>query len=206
MERRKYVVEELLQKNYVLPQSNKYVLRENAVEGKSTLEVSLSEENYCIEDYDHSKKCAFFVEDGKIGMQKSVDHVLLEKRADNKWILHLIEMKSSVGNKTWRDIKQKVRTSYLSMEALAAVMGIEVEEIKTYTTYENEKFNSGRETTNPRMIVPPLGEPAIDFKKEEWDKNIIRIKVGDEITFSHKGIKMENIDNVLQGKISLGIE
>ena len=49
-------------------------------------------------------------------------------------------------------------------------MGIEVEEIKTYTTYENEKFNSGRETTNPRMIVPPLGEPAIDFKKEEWDK------------------------------------
>lgn len=196
-------MEELLQENYFLPQSNKYVLRENAAEGKSTLEVSLVNENYCIEDYDHSKKCGFFVEDGKIGMQKSVDHVLLEKKGESKWILHLIEMKSSVGNKTWRDIKQKVRTSYLSMEALAAVMGIKVEEIKTYTTYETEKFNSSKETTNPKMIIPPLGEPAIDFKKEEWDKNIIRIKVGEELTFSHREIKMKNIDNVLMGKLDL---
>lgn len=203
MEQREYVVDNLLQKNYFLPQSNSYRLRENAQDGKSMLEVHISTTNYCIEDYDHSKKCSFFVEDGKIGMQKSVDHIVLEKKENNNWILHLIEMKTSVGHKTWREIKQKVRTSFLSMSALAAVMGITIDEIKTYTTYEKEKFDSVKENTNPRAMLPPLGRPAIDFKKEEWDRNIICITLGDIKTFQHKGIKMKNQDNVLVGELIL---
>ena len=40
------------------------------------------------------------------------------KKKEEKWILHLIEMKSKVDNKKWHEIKQKIRASYFNVRAL----------------------------------------------------------------------------------------
>lgn len=46
------------------------------------------------------------------------------------------------------------------------------------------------DTTNIKAYVPRLGEKAIDLKKEEWDKGIIHIKIGEDGT-------------ILEGKLEL---
>lgn len=43
---------------------------------------------------------------------------------------------------------------------------------------------------NPKVFVPKLGEPAIDLKKEEWDKNRICVTISEKIVFPHQSIKM----------------
>lgn len=73
--------------------------------------LTIENENLCIYDFDNKGKCQFLRTDKKLGMQKSVDHVIFEK-CQNGWRLHLIEMKSGVGYKKWiESIKPKVRTS-----------------------------------------------------------------------------------------------
>lgn len=189
---------------YFLDMDQNYCLREEKDSGKSALKVSLKEENLCIADFDSKRKCNFLKPDKKFGMQKSVDHIIFQKK-DEGWALNLIEMKSSVGNETWKSIKQKVRTSYLTACALAAFLGISIKDTYVYTTYEMDKFNQMSETTNPKVYVPLLGKAAIDFKAEEWDKNIINVTIYDKITFSHRGLRMTRNDNgkILEGELTL---
>ncbi|MDO5135220.1 MAG: hypothetical protein Q4D55_04135 [Eubacteriales bacterium] len=199
-----YALDHFICDDYFLAPSERYCLKEGQDSGKSELNVSLNDENLCISDFDNKGKCNFLKNDKKYGMQKSVDHIIFQKR-ENGWVLNLLEMKSSVGNETWISIKQKVRTSYLTACALAVFLGIDIQDTYVYTTYETDKFNKVSGTTNPKVYTPPLGERAVDFKSEEWDKDIISIKVYDKITFHHRGIKMARSKHgdFLEGELAL---
>lgn len=190
--------------DYFLEESQSYCLREEKESGKSALNVRLEGNNLCISDFDNKRKCNFLKPDGKLGMQKSVDHIIFQKK-EKGWTLHLLEMKSSVGNETWKSIKQKVRTSYLTACALAIFLGIDIQDTYVYTTYETDKFNKVSGTTNPKAYTPLLGKAAVDFKAEEWDKNIINITIYDKVTFPHKGIRMTRSSNgeILEGELIL---
>ena len=203
--RTKFALERFIKEDYFLHMSNLYHLWEEQDSGRSDLTLKISNENLCICNFDgpHKGKCTFLRTEGKYGMQKSVDHILFEK-TENGWRLHLIEMKSNVGYKTWLEaIRPKVRTSYFTALAIADFLGIHFYETIAYTTYENDKFAKGNRGENPRALVPLLGYAARDPYKDEWNQDKIILNVGEDLTFQHKRVLMKRnaITNILEGEL-----
>lgn len=200
-----FALENFIAENYFLKMDKVYHLKEEKESGKSDLTLMVSNENLCIYDFDNKGKCQFLRTDRKSGMQKSVDHMIFE-RCQTDWKLHLIEMKSGVGYKTWiESIKPKVRTSYFTALAIADFLGIRIREAIAYTTYENDKFGDMNRLADPRTLVPLLGQPARDANRDEWKKGRIILNVDGEFTISHKKIQMHRnpVTGVLEGQLTL---
>ena len=201
----KFALDNFIVENYFLKTSNLYHLKEERDSGKSDLTLEIANENLCIYDFDNKGKCQFLRTDKKLGMQKSVDHIIFEKCQDG-WRLHLIEMKSGVGYKTWfESIKPKVRTSYFTALAIADFLGIRIRDAIAYTTYENEKFGDVNNLVNPRTLVPLLGQAARDANRDEWQKDRIILNVDGEFVITHKKIQMQRnpVTGVLEGQLTL---
>lgn len=200
-----FAIDNFIMEQYFLPMNSKYHLREEKESGKSDLSVTIKNTNLCIYDFDNKKKCGFLRTDKKIGMQKSVDHILFEEYTD-KWRVHLIEMKSGVGYKTWLEaIKPKVRTSYFTALAIADFLGIQIKDVIAYTTYENEHFSEVQNAANPKAMVPALGVAARNPLEDEWNKDCMYINLGEEKKIPHKRIKMKkNVSTgVLEGSLTI---
>ncbi len=200
-----YALDHFIMQDYFLSMKHSYHLKEEIDSGKSDLEVTINSENLCIYDFDHKKKCSFLRESKTFGMQKSVDHVLFENDSGG-WRLHLIEMKSGVGYKTWLEsIKPKVRTSYLTSLAIADFLGIKIIEAVAYITYEIEKFNNDENKANPKIVLPGLGMTVRDPLKDEWGKGQIFLNIGEEIIIPHKKIHMTRNEEtgILEGNLLL---
>lgn len=198
-----YALDNFIMDQYFLPMNHHYHLREEKDSGKSDLSVVIKNDNLCIYDFDNKKKCNFLRIEKKTGMQKSVDHILFEKGLDN-WRLHLIEMKSSVGRKTWQEaIKPKVRTSYLTALAIAEFLGIRVFDAVAYTTYENERFDGIEKGANPRAMIPHLGIAARNPVTDEWEKDQMFLNLGKELRIPHKKIQMSKnkATGILEGAL-----
>lgn len=200
-ERIQYGIDNFLEDNFF---SNSYCLEEKSETGRSTLHVDVQGDNLCSEDYDHKGKCNFLKKESPFKLRRSVDHVLLQKKED-KWILHLIEMKSKVDNKKWHEIKQKIRASYFNVCALEGVLGIHIDEIRTYTTYESTGFWNADRSEDPKIMVAPLGKPMPPAPEKEWENNIISVDVGEIMQFRHVAIKMQRTkeDNLLTGNLHI---
>ena len=184
-----FAIDKFLKDNFFENKSNIYNLKENKQSGKSDLTLSVKGENLYINDFDNKGKCKFLKEEKEFGMNKSVDHIILQKVGDI-WTAHLFEMKTSVGNRTWLEIKQKVRTCYMTIKAVAVFLGIEINDVCVYTTYEFDKFSDyPKETTNTKLYTPLLGKKMPNCK-EEWDNNFIKLNFGIELKLKHKPIKM----------------
>lgn len=204
-ERVQYAIDNFIMDDYFLEMQKNYHLKEEKDSGKSDLDVTIKNDNLCIYNFDDKKKCNFLRPEKTTGMQKSVDHILFEK-IDDGWRLHLIEMKSGVGYKTWLEsIKPKVRTSYLTSLAIADFLGIKISDVVAYTTYSEEKFSDNSNKTNPRTFVPPLGEKARNPVKDEWEKNQMFLELGEELRIVHKRIKMKKDEQsgVLLGNLEI---
>ena len=203
-ERIQYGIDNFLEADFFLPFSNSYCLEEKSESGRSKLQVNIQGENLCSEDYDHKGKCNFLKKKSPFKLGRSVDHVLLQKK-EEKWILHLIEMKSCVDNKKWREIKQKIRASYFNVCALERLLGIHIDEVKTYTTYESTRFMNADECEDPKLMVAPLGKPMLPEPEKEWANNIISVDVGDVIQIQHIAVKMRRTDDrgMLVGEICI---
>ena len=116
----------------------------------------------------------------------------------------MIEMKSSVGDKKWLDIKLKIRSSLLNIKALCEFLGITVGKVYTYTTYERECFETPLSTADIKTKIPLLGEKATNFKDDEWDKSLIKIKIDEILSFPHIAVEMErNSEGVLVGSLNI---
>lgn len=197
-----YALEHFIKDGYFLGVADSYSLEETKDTGRSKLALSVSGENLCIDNVDTKKneknlKCAFTNDSKDFGLNKAVDHVVFQC-SENGWIIHLIEMKTSVGNNTWENgIKLKFRSSYLDMLALAVFLRIKVWEVRAYTTYENEKFDSSPAgTADLAKFKPRTGERYIDPYKDEWDKNKIYLDFGateDDVKLAHTKIKMKRV-------------
>lgn len=205
-ERIQYAIDNFVLEDYFLKMNSDYILKETEDSGKSELKITVEGTNICVENYDKKKRCNFFRSSGIQGLHKCIDHFILRIK-NNKWELHMIEMKSSVGHATWRAIKQKVRASYLNIHALVKTLGLELDdaEIYVYTTYENDCFCDA--SPDPKTLIPLLGKKAIDNKKDEWDAGKIGIKFAESIRleFSHSGIKMNRSKDgtTLQAALSI---
>lgn len=184
----------------------RYELKEHEKSGQAQLILSVgTEDNICVENYDEKKNCEYLSE--KSGLKKAVDHFVLIKREDH-WELHLIEMKTTVDSDQWTKIKYQMRSSYLNLRALIQFLGVSVkdEHIYAYTAYGNDCMES-KQTTNPRMFYPKLGERAIDPKKDEWDSGYINLPLIRDVfvKLCHKKVQMNraNSDRQLEGTLAI---
>lgn len=160
--------------------TSSYTLLEKSKKGKTRLFVNVdTEESICFNTYDKFPKWEILVDRETTGLKKCIDHFILKKNSEGIWELHMFEMKTSIGFKTWSSIKYKLRSSYLSIKAIAVYLGITIrdENITAYTTYENDEKMKIENMTDPKLILPQVGGKAIDAKKDEWDAGFINVPV-----------------------------
>ena len=136
-------------------------------------------------------------------MRKAIDHFILKKNTSGIWELHMFEMKKTIQLSSWRDVKNQMCTSYLTIKALTTFLGIDIanENTFTYTAYANDKkfFTKPNEIATAKTFK--TGQPVIDHKKDEWDAGAIYIPLinyaGEEIftKFKHTKIKLQPTDD-----------
>ena len=160
--------------------SSTYELLEIDKLGKSRLIVDVgTSENICVRSYDDFPKWRIINNSKKLHMNKCVDHFIFKQNSLGIWELHIFEMKTTIGFKTWSDIKYKLRSSYLSIKAITVYLGITLsdENITVYTTYENDEKMSISNMTDPKVALPHIGGKAVNTKKDEWDAGVINVPV-----------------------------
>lgn len=203
-----YALDNFIEEGYFLPENEEYLLTEEEADGKTGLSVLVSGPSLCIADFDKKKKCAFLRQSGKSGMTKSSDHVVFCKQGEC-WKLCIIEMKTSVGTETWREIKLKTRATYLNAMAVAVILGFSIQDrdVDVYTTFESEKFGSLDGSFSPVAHKPLLGRKTYDAKKEEWDADRIKIRFEEakSIVFRHHRVQLKRnkVTGRLEGKVAL---
>lgn len=143
----------------------------------------------------------FFKSDRILSLNKRVDHIVLEECESNQWVAHLIEMKTSIScAEKWAEIKGKFRASYLFVQALCAMLHMELTEVRMYTTYENETLDYMPENMIGRR--PMVGVKAVD-PKQEWSGGQFVLRFGNDclLPFAHTPILVtRNKDNILEGE------
>lgn len=113
--KRKFVIDELMIEDFIERSADAIYLEETDEAGKSKLDFRVnSKENLMIRNADKKKTLLpFFKDCNEKSMFKRVDHMIFEHLSNELWKLHLIEMKSSMFDKKWREVKGKFRASYL---------------------------------------------------------------------------------------------
>ena len=184
-------IEVYLKPKYVEVVENECELWERKNPGRTKLNVALPQDvsTLCLCDHDSKPKCEFINDDEYVGLRKSVDHVLLTPNADGRWTVHLIEMKTSVGRSEWQKISKKARATILGIKALAAILDIQIDSYKVYTTYGRLSYH----VADPTNLAGRKAMLGGGWKELEWDRNQLPIYIpkGKKAYLWHKGIKME---------------
>lgn len=201
-DKRRYILNDLMKSDFITDADCKILLKEYEESGESELEILLlSDENLLIANVDKKKtELSLFQEEKSKSMYKRVDHMIFECQKDNSWKLHLIEMKGSVGERKWMDIKGKFRASYLLAKAIAGMLELNITETVMYTTFERVEFKCP--DTMPVSRRGFIGGPFVRMQ-EEWDGNRFGLNFGMRIPFLHIPIQMKRNENgVLVGSLS----
>lgn len=202
-EKRDFIIDELMEPRIIEKKQQEMILEEKEETGRSILKVSLkSGDNLCIANVDKKKTdMLFFQQGGLKSLQKRVDHIIFERQADDKWTLHLIEMKGSVRPGKWAEVKGKFRASYLLSQALAGILEIEISNTIMYTTFEKVQFISP--DTMPSARRTGTGNRLIRME-EEWSGKCFGLNFGKQVPFLHRPIQMKrNEQEILEGLISI---
>lgn len=179
---------DLLNDDLVQVSDSQLHLVEKREQGIADLELNLT--NPCILfkdlenrklDYFKNKKCA--------------DYVLYEKK-NEKWFLHIFEMKRSVGEKEWKKTKEQFKGAMQNALAIAGFLGIEMnmEDISVYSVYRNDKL---KDYANPARLHHQMqhqGCRRIPDDCEDWDDQEIKLDFPGKEKFIHKKIPL-NIEN-----------
>ena len=196
--KRNYIISDLMEENFIESETDQIYLEEKEDSGKSILRWKLlSNQNFSIRNVDKKNTIIHFFDEKK-GMYKRVDHIVFENLGNNDWKIHLIEMKSSVKYNKWIEVKAKFRASYLLVQAIAAILSMNIKEVRMYTTYE--KCNLDIPETMPTARRLFLGQKNVD-PLDEWQGTDFGLNFGERIEFMHTPIQMvRNEMDILQGE------
>lgn len=166
---------------------------------------TLSEKSVVIRNVDKKNtQFLFFKQDKKHSLGKRVDHIVLEQREKEEWIAHLIEMKSGIScAEKWMEIKGKFRASYLLVQALCAILHMNLTEVRMYTVYENIVLDYTPE--NMVFRKPRVGE-APATPQMEWSGGKFYLRFGQDcqLPFLHTPIHViRNKENILEGQFDV---
>ena len=169
-------------KDYFEISDQQFTLSEMNQNGRADVTVRVTNPALYIGQFDTKKKCSF------LKLQKCADHAIIIKNQDN-WELHIIEIKTSVGFRTWIDtIKPQLKSAMLHCRAIAGCLELNINRIVYYTAFENEKFGSN----SPNVVVfkQPLGEFAPNAL-DEWNNDKIYFRFEKWEKFDHKKIQLQ---------------
>ncbi len=193
-EYRKYIIDKLFVDNFFEQNPDgEYELEETDPGGETCLHFKVSgKKSMAIKNLDKKNTGFLFLRDEKsLSLKKRADHMIFEQIGDNQWLVHLIEMKSSISSQEkWLEIKGKFRASYLFVLAAAAILHMDISEIRMYTTYEKVSLDVLPE--NPVFRRMRTGSvPAIPQK--EWNGESFGLRFGDacRLNFRHIPIRAE---------------
>ena len=200
MAKRDYVIDELMVDGFIDRTGKRILLKETDDTGQTDLLFELdSEQSLTIKNVDKKNTNLMFFQTTKTkSMFKRVDHIVFENVGDNIWRVHLVEMKSGVGSKTWMETKGKFRASYLLVQGLAAMLEMQIEEVCMYTSYESCDFELSDTMPVERRVL--VGEKHVKID-DEWNGKNFVLNFGERIKFKHNAIKVvRNQDGILTGK------
>lgn len=203
-DKRGFIINDLMVPGFIEHENGEMFLEEREDTGRSILKVKLApEDNLCIANVDKKKTDIQFFQTVKTkSMCKRVDHMIFERQCEDKWKLHLIEMKGSVGERKWAEIKGKFRASYLVAQAIAGMLELKIIETVMYTTFEKVQFTLSDTMPSARRVRS--GEKLIRMK-DEWEGTRFGLNFGKRIPFVHKAIQMtRNEEGVLAGELIEG--
>lgn len=206
VEKREYIINELMEKDFLEWENDIICLEEAEDTGKSILTLKLvSNKSLSMKNVDKKHtELHFFQNVKKESMFKRVDHIIFENSSENNWKLHLIEMKSSVKDKKWIEVKGKFRASYLLAQAIAAMLEMNLVETYMYTTYEKVQFSLSE--TMPSARRNRIGEKIVR-PQDEWDGKDFGLNFGIRVNFVHRPIQMKRDEqNVLIGEYCFDME
>lgn len=202
-DKRQFIAEDLMEPGFMEKRDEEILLEEKEKGGESRLRVHLaSKGNLCIANVDKKRTdMLFFNEDRAKSMYKRVDHMIFERLENDRWRLHLIEMKGSVGTDKWSEIKGKFRASYLLGQAIGAMLEMGLSETVMYTAFEKVRFAGS--PTIPSARRGKLGEPMVRME-EEWDRGRFGLNFGQRVSFIHRPVQMRrNGEGILEGELIL---
>ena len=185
--------------------TGRYHLEETEIKGRTSFFFELSgRDSMVIRNVDKKEtQFPFFREEKVMSLKKRVDHIIFEQDEKEAWTVHLIEMKSSISTKEkWLEIKGKFRASYLLVLALGAILQLDIQEIKMYTTYEKVTLTVMPENpVSRRSLVGSKPENLM----EEWNGDGFFLRFGENcrLPFRHIPVKLiKNEEGVLEGTYS----
>jgi hypothetical protein len=200
-DQREFIIKELMMPDFIENCSHKMLLEEREESGRSELNVRLlSGENLCIANADKKKTDIHFFQNEKIkSMYKRVDHIIFEHEDSGRWKLHLIEMKGSVGEGKWIEIKGKFRASYLLSKAVSGMLELDISETLMYTTFEKVQFHPPDTMPAARRTRP--GKAMVKME-HEWNSKNFGLNFGERVLFKHIPIQMiRNKEGILTGNL-----
>ena len=210
-----YALKNVLNEKYFESQQEWYELLEHDKSGKARIILNVgTTDNICVKNYDSIPIWEILREGKKFHIRKRIDHFILRKNS-GIWELHMIEIKKTVRDNVWQDIKFQMSASYLTIKALLTFLGISIveENVFAYTAYFEDKMignDSASEGVTTKVFK--TGERLQNPKIEEWDAGFINILMidsnGDVYSerLKHTKIKMNVADNgILEQKFSLPI-
>lgn len=203
-DKREFIINDLMIPGFIVDENSELFLEETEDTGRSILKVKLaSEDNLCIANVDKKKTDFQFFQTIKMkSMYKRVDHMIFERQCEDKWKLHLIEMKGSVGERKWDEIKGKFRASYLVAQAIAGMLEVKITEKVMYTTFEKVQFAPLDTMPSARRVRS--GETLVRMK-DEWAGARFGLNFGERTPFIHKAIQMtRNEEGILAGDLMEG--
>ena len=132
------------------------------------------------------KKLQYFVN------KKCADYLIFENKQD-QWFVHILELKRSVGSSEWETIKLQFAGALQNAYALAGVLGIHIdlEHVKVYTVYRNDKLNHVANPAKLRCEIHERDRRADSKEQAEWNAKSVEISFVDVIQLEHHKIKLD---------------
>lgn len=161
---------------------NNVELTETAKDGKALLRL-ISKNNLFAISLSGKNKIVVFHH------KKVADWIVVEFLNDNKINLHIIELKRTIKETKWQEIKEQFLGAYEHSYLLKGVFDSKINNILLYTAFVYDKLN----TLNTPNLVTLKATNGNNNKTSalDWNKDTIKIK---EQKFRHIKIKL-NLDS-----------
>lgn len=180
----------LLEKGLVECSAIQLHLKEKKEDGAADLTLNL--ENPCILFRDLEKrKLAYFKN------KKCADYVLYEQKGE-EWIVHIFELKKSVGEATWKEMKEQFAGAMQNALAIAGFLGIhvEVDRMRIYSVYRNDKINRYADPVKMRFQMHLKGNERMREVCVDWNAKEVELQFLGSHSFKHRKIQL----NIETGK------
>lgn len=176
---------ELLNKDLIVVADQEVHLKENSKEGFVDLTLRLQNKCIVFKDLEH-RKLEYFEN------KKCADYLMYEQKG-GQWLVHIFELKRSVGESEWGKIKLQFKGAMQNALAIAGFLDITVdlEGIYVYTVYRNDKLNHFADPVRLRCQMYRKGKRNIPEECKDWNGAEAELDFLGKKGFAHKKISLD---------------